>query len=64
MAAALPIRDESNYYLMAIAGGGANRNPDLIVPGGSIKGNSYKRKLIGSKEDEDSFDDDPAAVTK
>ena len=39
-----PSRDDSTYYITAID---TKRNPDLIIPGGAIKGNMYFRRHIG-----------------
>lgn len=36
-------RDDGNYYITSI---NAKRNPDLIIPGGAIKGNMYFRRHI------------------
>jgi len=51
-AASVTVRDEPNYYISAFA---AKRNPDLLIPGGPIKGNAYKRNLVDlAKTNEDS----------
>jgi len=45
------VRDDNsgNYYITAI---NTKRNPDLIIPGGAIKGNMYFRKHIDTDKDE------------
>ena len=34
---------DSNYYITAL---NTKRNPDLLIPGGALKGNMYFRKTI------------------
>ena len=41
---------ESNYYITAI---NTKRNPDLIIPGGAIKGNMYFRKHLTETSERD-----------
>jgi len=43
-------RDDGNYYITAV---NAKRNPDLIIPGGAIKGNMYFRRHIDSEKDQE-----------
>ena len=42
-------RDDGNYYITAI---NTKRNPDLVVPGGNLKGNMYFRRHIDPDKDE------------
>ena len=42
-------RDDGNYYITAI---NTKRNPDLIIPGGAIKGNMYFRRHLDPDRDE------------
>ena len=54
------LRDESNYYITAL---NTRRNPDLIFPGGAIRGNMYFRKDVNenAKESEEESQDDKKA---
>ena len=64
--ASVAVRDESNYYITSVMGG-AKRNPDLLIPGGAIKGHSYLTKLMNTaKEDISSHDDvvNPVVATE
>ena len=52
------LREEGNYYITAL---NTKRNPDLIFPGGAIRGNMYIRKDVdeNAKEaSEESLNDD------
>ena len=42
-------RDDNNYYVTSV---NAKRNPDLIIPGGAIKGNMYFRRHVDSEKEE------------
>mmetsp|Transcript_32249 Transcript_32249/g.42713 ORF Transcript_32249/g.42713 Transcript_32249/m.42713 type:complete len:136 (-) Transcript_32249:1890-2297(-) len=42
-------RDDSKYYITSV---NAKRNPDLIIPGGAIKGNMYFRRHIDPDKEE------------
>lgn len=42
-------RDDGNYYITAI---NTKRNPDLIIPGGAMKGNMYFRRHIDPDKEE------------
>ena len=43
-------RDDGNYYITSV---NARRNPDLIIPGGAIRGNMYFRRHIDPNKDEE-----------
>lgn len=51
------LREEENYYITAL---NTRRNPDLIFPGGAIRGNMYFRKDVNenAKEAEKESQDD------
>ena len=42
-------RDDNKYYITSV---NAKRNPDLIIPGGAIKGNMYFRRHIDLEKEE------------
>ena len=42
-------RDDNNYYVTSV---NAKRNPDLIIPGGAIKGNMYFRRHVDPDKEE------------
>lgn len=50
-------RDDNNYYITSV---NAKRNPDLIIPGGAIKGNMYFRKHVDLEKEEHDITDDQA----
>lgn len=47
-------RDDNNYYITSV---NAKRNPDLIIPGGAIKGNMYFRRHVDPDKDEPQAND-------
>jgi len=49
------VRDEPNYYITAQS---TKRNPDLLIPGGPIKGNAYRRKLVDLEDKQESCRDE------
>lgn len=50
--ASAAIREESNYYITSMAQG-ANMNPDLLIPGGAIKGCTYRRQNLDQAKEEE-----------
>ena len=47
---------ENNYYISSM---NTKRNPDLIIPGGSIKGNMYfKKRVDGNAIESSNAEDD------
>ena len=48
-----------NYYISAI---NTKRNPDLIIPGGAIKGNMYFRRHVQPAEESSQLEQEPVTT--
>lgn len=48
-----------NYYISAI---NTKRNPDLIIPGGAIKGNMYFRRHVQAAEESSQLEQEPVTT--
>ena len=43
-------REDNGYYISALATGSKRKNPDLILPGGFIKGYVYRSDVVEVEE--------------
>ena len=54
-----PDSERANYYITAL---NTKRNPDLLIPGGALKGNMYFKRTIRQKEEEGQLEQSESGV--
>ena len=54
-----PDLERANYYITAL---NTKRNPDLLIPGGTLKGNMYFKRTIRQKEEEGQLEQSESGV--